>query len=70
MSTSRLRRPTVACADVVALDVVLLAVITVVVGLNVMDVPAVGDDVGFVDVPVADVAKVVNKTRTKFKISI
>jgi hypothetical protein len=57
-------------ADVVALGVVLLAAITVVVGLTVMDGPAVGDNVVFVDVPVADVAKVVNKTRTKFKISI
>jgi hypothetical protein len=76
---SRLRRPAALVVDGVALDVVLIAlildvvlpaVITVVVGLTVMDGPAVGDDVGFVDVPVANVAKVVNKTRNKFKISI
>jgi hypothetical protein len=76
---SRLRRPVALVIDCVALDVVLIAlisdvvlpaVITVIIDLTFVDGPAVGDDVVFVDVPVANVAKVVNKTRNKFKISI
>jgi hypothetical protein len=73
---SRLRRPVALVIDCVALDVVLIALIldvvlpAVIVDLTFVDGTAVEDDVGFVDVPVANVAKVVNKTRNKFKISI
>ena len=76
MSTSRLRRPAAGVVGDVALDVVLvvvvdfIAVCVVVVDFIAVCVVAVEATVGFVDVPVANVAKVVNKTRTKVKISI
>ena len=66
LSTSRLRRPVGAAADVVGLDVALVAVITVVVCLPVACVTAVEATVGFADVPVAIVAKGVNKSRITF----
>ena len=75
MSTSRLRRPADAAVDVVGLhvvglDVVLVAVITVVVDLTVVDGTVVEVAVGVVDVPAANVAKGVNKSRITFQNSI